>query len=87
MRDTDFSKYLEGLNRYTNLLALQMKEGKISKNPLEFLNYFFIKSIMWFLKTYIRHKGFMDGIAGFVFSFFSALRFPIAYFKYLKGLK
>lgn len=87
MRDVNFSKYLDGLNRYTNLLALQMKEGKIAKNPLEFINYFFIKSLMWFLKTYFRHKGFMDGVAGFIFSFFSALRFPIAYLKYLKSPK
>ena len=87
LRDTNFSKYLDGLNRYTNLLALQMKEGKLAKNPLEFINYFFIKSVMWFLKTYFRHKGFVDGAAGFIFSFFSALRFPIAYLKYLKSPK
>lgn len=87
MRDINFSKYLEGLNRYTNLLALQMNKGGVTKNPLEFINYFFIKSISWFLKTYIRHRGFMDGGAGFIFSFFSALRFPIAYFKYIRGIK
>ncbi len=87
LRDTSFSKYFDGLNRYTNLIALQMKEGRIAKNPLEFINYFLIKSTAWFLKTYLRHKGFMDGMAGFIFSFFSALRFPIAYFKYLKGIK
>lgn len=86
-RDTNFLKYLEGLNRYTNLIALQMGKGKVAKNPLEFINYFFIKSIVWFLKTFIRHKGFMDGVAGFIFSFFSALRFPIAYFKYIRGIQ
>lgn len=86
-RDTSFSKYLEGLNRYTNLLVLQMNKGGVAKNPLEFINYFFIKSIIWFLKTYIRYRGFMDGAAGFIFSFFSALRFPIAYFKYIRGIK
>lgn len=86
LRDTNLAKYLEGLDRYTNLLALQMKEGKMAKNPLQFLNYFFVKPLVWFISTYLRHKGFMDGTAGFIFSFFSALRFPIAYFKYLKTL-
>lgn len=86
-RDTNFPKYLAGLNRYTDLIALQMRQKKVAKNPLELVNYFFVKSIVWFLKTYIRHKGFMDGTAGFIFSFFSSLRFPIAYYKYIKGLK
>lgn len=83
-RDITFSKYWEGLQRYTNLLAIQTGNSGISKGPLQFVNYFFIKPLIWFIKTYLRHKGFMDGLEGLIFSFFSALRFPIAYFKYLR---
>lgn len=87
LRDISFSKYLSGLDRYTNLLAMQMREKRVGRNPTNFLDYFFIKSVWWFLKTYIRHKGFMDGIPGFIFCFFSSLRFPISYYKYLRMKK
>lgn len=81
-RDLTFKKYLQGLNRYTNIIALQLKQSKVGLTPGSFLNYFFLKPLWWFLKTYVRHKGFMDGYQGFVFSFFSALRFPISYLKF-----
>jgi hypothetical protein len=47
-----------------------------------FLNYFLLKPSYWFLKVFLRHKGFRDGFPGFVFALFSALRFPVAYVKY-----
>lgn len=75
MRDKTFSIYIERFNRYTDLMSSQIK------NP-NFFVYFFIKPGIWFLKAYIRHKGFMDGFPGFVFALFSAFRFPIAYLKY-----
>lgn len=75
MRDKTFSIYIEGLNRYTDLMVTQIK------NP-NFFTYFFIKPIFWFLKAYIRHKGFVDGFPGFVFALFSSLRFPVSYIKY-----
>jgi hypothetical protein len=36
-----------------------------------------------FCNLYFRHLGFLDGISGFLWSFFSASHFPIAYFKYI----
>lgn len=77
--DPDFRRYLKRWHRYTDLQALEIKEK--TKNPINFL---MIKPIWWFLLTYIRHKGFMDSWQGFLFSFFSSLRFPVAYLKYLK---
>ncbi len=78
-----FSKYIKRNNRYTSLMAKQFREQKLSKSPLVALNYLMIKPIYWFLLTFFRHKGILDSWQGFVFSFFSSLRFPIAYFKYL----
>lgn len=43
--------------------------------------YFKIKPILWFTKTYLRHRGYVDGFAGFVFALFSALRFIPAYIR------
>lgn len=80
LRDKDFSIYMERFNRYTDLLSTQIK------NP-GFFNYIFFKPSVWFLKAYIRHKGFMDGFPGFIFALFSALRFPLAYAKYLIDIR
>lgn len=78
-----FSRYIQRNNRYINLLAMDFQKEKLDKNLLQFLNYIFIKPIYWFLLTSIRHKGILDGYQGLIFSFFSALRFPRAYLKYL----
>lgn len=84
----NFASYLIKWNRYNNLLATQIDESLKSKSFFTKINYaigyLMIKPIHWFLTTYIRHKGFMDLWPGFVFSFFSAIRFPVSYFKYLK---
>lgn len=77
-------KYIKRNNRYTTLMATQYKDKKLPKNLIQVFNYFLIKPIHWFLLTYFRHKGFLDSWQGFVFSFFSSLRFSIAYIKYLK---
>lgn len=84
-RDTNFKKYLDGLNRYTSIMTIHMSQESLKINAVSFFDYFLVKPIWWFLKTYIRHKGFMDFWQGFVFSFFSALRFPLAYIKYWRS--
>lgn len=78
-----FSKYIKRNNRYTSFIATQYEEQKLSKNPIIGFEYIVIKPIYWFLLTFLRHKGFLDSWQGFVFSFFSSLRFPISYIKYL----
>lgn len=83
----DFSFYLNKWNRYNNLFAEQIRQEQKNKNIFQKLFYGFayliLKPAHWFLTTYIRHKGFMDGWQGFMFSLFSALRFPVSYIKYL----
>lgn len=78
--DKTFTRYLQRNNRYTSLIAKELI------NP-NFIDYFVIKPILWFIKTYFRHKGFQDGFSGFVFSWYSSLRFPIAYIKYREGVQ
>lgn len=75
-------KYLARLNRYTDLHATELKERKAPKNIFYFFYYGVFKAKIKFLSLYLRHKGFMDGIRGFLWSVFSASHFPIAYFKY-----
>ncbi|KKS65181.1 hypothetical protein A3A14_00920 [Candidatus Daviesbacteria bacterium RIFCSPLOWO2_01_FULL_43_38] len=83
--DPTFGRYMERNSRYINLIADELRRGKVGKNPWQLLNFFFVKPIWWFLLTQIRHKGVLDGLQGIIFSFFSALRFPRAYFRYLRS--
>lgn len=85
--DTSFSLYLLRANRYTTLLAQELKEKNVKVNLLSGINYYVVKPCWWFLKTYFRHRGYVDGFSGFVFSFYSALRFSIAYTKYYELVK
>jgi len=85
--DPNFSRYLLRWDRYTTFDAeelykkIQNPKSKIQKFSL-FVDYFFVKPIVWFLKTYFRHLGFLDGFPGFVFSLFSSIRFWAIYIKY-----
>ncbi len=79
-----FTRYLQRNSRYVNLIRDELKgEGK-GKNLVQLVNYFIFKPLGWFFLTQIRHKGVLDGWQGVMFSFFSALRFPRAYWRYLK---
>lgn len=78
-----FRRYLERANRYTDLTAKEFSNKKVSKGPVAFLYFTFFKPLFVFVNLYFRHLGFLDGAQGFIWSFFSALHFPIAYFKYI----
>lgn len=71
-----FQMYLDKWVRYNKLEA-----GRIDHKP-SILSYLIWKPAHWFFLTYLRHKGFVDGFAGFVFSFFSAIRFWGIWWEY-----
>lgn len=87
LADPNFSRYLIRFNRYTSLLADELEEEKLKLGIFSGLNYLLIKPLKWFLLTFFRHKGFVDGFPGFVFSLFSGLRFAVGYTKYWKRKK
>lgn len=75
-----FYSYIERFNRYTDLEAKSVTGG-------------FFANLFWkplfdrdqgVLFLYFRHLGFLDGFPGFIWALFSALHFPIAYFKSLE---
>jgi glycosyltransferase involved in cell wall biosynthesis len=76
-------RYLSRLNRYTDLHAEELRQQHVPKNLLSWLYYTIAKPFIVFCSLFFRHKGFLDGTSGFLWSFFSASHFPIAYFKYL----
>ncbi len=76
------TRYLDRLNRYTDLHAKSLKESKVALGNLGLINYSFLKPARIFCKMYFVHAGFKDGMRGFVWCLFSCLHYPIAYFKY-----
>jgi glycosyltransferase involved in cell wall biosynthesis len=75
-------RYFDRLNRYTDLHAADLKERKAPKNIFYLIYYSVFKSFWVFLSLLLCHRGFLDGLNGFLWSLFSALHYPIAYFKY-----
>ena len=81
LRDKTFSNYIERFNRYTNLFASQLNSKQVKINFFTVTSYILIKPLFWFLKTYLRHRGYVDGFPGFIFALFSSLRFPVSFIK------
>lgn len=81
IRDRNFEIYIERFNRYTDILASQIKVSGVKIGFPSFVNFVIFKPSFWFIKTYIRHRGYVDGFPGFIFALFSAFRFPVAFFK------
>jgi len=82
-----FFSYLHRSNRYTTHDAKLMLKGEVKVARPEFIQYFLIKPFSTFFNIYIRHKGFLDGFAGFVFAAFSALHHTTTYIKYKEAQK
>lgn len=80
--DQYFSRYLLRFNRYTSLDAHKLVREKKTPGLLMGLNYFMVKPIAWFFSAFFRHKGFIDGLPGFIFALMSSLRFPVIYIKF-----
>lgn len=81
LRDKNFSTYIERFNRYTDLMAVQLEQKGLKINFSSFVNYMSFKPFLWFIKAYLRHRGYVDGFPGFVFALFSSLRFPFSFIK------
>ena len=76
-------RYFVRMNRYTDLKAQELKDKKVPKNAWNLFLFTVHRPLFTFLKLYFRHLGFLDGVPGFLWSFFSALHFPIGYWKYV----
>lgn len=79
-----FQDYLKKWNTYTSFKARQLAEEAIRINVWQSLRYLIWLPMTTFLSLFFRHKGFVDGVPGFVFSVMSALHHPVAYLKLWK---
>lgn len=76
-----FADYLRKFNTYTSFAASQLQEEDVALSVIGTLDYFIFKPIKTFATLYLRHKGFVDGVPGFVFAVMSGLHHPITYLK------
>lgn len=77
----NFSRYLLRENRYSSLKARQLKDAGEKVSLLNTLKYLFLKPCGTFCSLYIRHRGFLDGFPGFVFSLYSGFHHAFSYMK------
>lgn len=76
-----FSEYLRKFNTYTSFKADQLLANK---TPLSFTNhvrYFFWLPITTFCSLFLRHRGYVDGLAGCIFAVMSGLHHAVSYLK------
>lgn len=77
----DFSRYLLRENRYSSLKATQLNDAGVKVSLFNTINYLFLKPLGTFFNLYIRHRGFLDGFPGFVFSLYSGFHHAFSYMK------
>ncbi len=76
--------YWKKADAYTTLTAMELKDKRTGVSTGMWLRFTVLEFVRTFFLLFVRHKGFMDGLHGFVFAVFSALHYPIAYRKYTK---
>lgn len=87
LADPTFSRYLMRANRYTSLTADALAKQHVGTSIPTILVYMVVKPIVIFLLLFFRHKGFLDGFSGFVWSLMSGLHWPMAYMKYYEKVR
>lgn len=82
LADPTFSRYLARANRYTTQTAQEIEEEDPGRGVFTLLYYAIIKPSVVFLKIFLRHRGYADGLRGFIWAFFSGFHYFFAYIKY-----
>ncbi len=81
------SDYWKKADAYTSLTADLMKKESLHPSFLMWLKYSFLLPVKTFISIFIRHKGFVDGMTGLEFSYYSALHHAIAYKKFVSKVR
>ncbi|MCA9369823.1 MAG: glycosyltransferase family 2 protein [Pseudomonadales bacterium] len=73
--------YITKFNRYTSFKATQLQEQGVTISIKNWLLFTLYKPTTTFFSLFIRHKGFQDGLAGFLFAVLSGLHHTVSYLK------
>lgn len=76
-----FSDYLQKFDRYTSFKAHQLKDAGVKTTFESSLKYLIWLPSVTFFMMYFRHRGFVDGLPGFVFAAWSGLHHVVAFLK------
>jgi len=76
-----FADYLRKFDTYTSFKATQLKEQAVTLSLANSIRFIFIKPLLTFISLFGRHRGYVDGMAGFAFALFSGLHHLVAYLK------
>ncbi len=77
-----FADYLRKFNTYTSFSAEHLYQQHRQPSLGMALQYFIWEPLTLFFSLYIRHKGLVDGTAGFLFAVCSGLHYPVIYLKF-----
>ena len=83
--DPDFARYLMRANRYTEETATNIAKINPGRGPVPLFYYSMVLPLFTFLKIYFRHRGYVDGMRGFFWAFFSGIHHFFAYIKYWRA--
>ncbi len=75
-----FRDYMVKFNRYTTAEAVRLKENAHSAPGA--LQSFLSRPFSTFFSLFLRHRGYVDGMPGFLFALLSALHHPFVWLKY-----
>lgn len=76
-----FADYMRKFNTYTSFKEQQLYDAHLRISFLNTWKYVIWKPVATFFSIYFRHRGYVDGISGFVFALFSGLHHSVAYLK------
>jgi|SRR5579859_938585 len=76
-----FADYLRKFNTYTTFRAEQLQEKNVRINIVHSIDYLLWKPFATFFSIFLRHRGYVDGVPGFVFAVFSGLIHSVSYLK------
>jgi glycosyltransferase involved in cell wall biosynthesis len=76
-----FKDYLRKWNSYTSFKAQQLDEAGVKINLWQSFRYLCWLPLKTCISLYFRHKGFLDGVPGLVFSIMSGCYHAVAYLK------
>ena len=80
----DLASYWRKFNTYTDFKASQLAEQKVKITFFNYFKYWFWLPAQTFWSLWLRHRGYKDGGAGFLFALFSGWHHRVAFAKYVE---
>jgi glycosyltransferase involved in cell wall biosynthesis len=83
----NFSNYITKDNRYSTLMARELLAKNPGRGKMTVCRYLFWQPLTTWFSLFIRHRGYVDGFAGFVFALYSGIGEATAYVKYWEAIE